>query len=125
MHLHKYQMGNDYNRRYRRQNRDMKTKEASQCSSGNIVPAAKKPEHRPADQRNNSRDLGPNLGGKEREFVPRKEISAEPKANRQKQKEHAAQPGQLARRAICPHEINAEHVNEESRDHKVGRPAVY
>src|SRR6185295_13533524 len=123
--LDQRQMNSDDHRRYRRQYRDMKAKEPSERRAGNVVSSTEKSEHRPADERNDTGDLGPDLGGKESQFVPRKKVSAEPEPNSEQQEQHPAQPGDLARPAIGPHEIDAEHVNEQGPDHQIGRPAMH
>src|SRR5437588_8756577 len=97
----------------RRQDSDVETKKSRERRSGDVVAASQESENRFSNKRNDSGDLSSDLGGKESELVPGKQVSAEAETDCEKQQEHAAQPGHLARLAISPHEINAEHMDEQ------------
>src|SRR5262249_33520983 len=61
---------------------------------------------------------------KERQLIPRQEVSAEPETNHDEQQHRAAHPGNLAWLVISAQKKNAEHVNEQRCDHQIGRPTV-
>src|SRR4029453_16003999 len=102
----------------------MKTEESGQRRSGHFIPTSQEPEDGPADQRNHSCDFGSDLGRKKSKLVPWQEVPAESKADRKQQQEHTGKPGYLPWLSVRPHEVDAEHVDKQRGDHKVGRPAV-
>src|SRR5689334_17236863 len=102
----------------------METKESRQRCSGHIIAAPQETQDEMADTRYDTCYLGTDLGGKERQFIPRKQITAKTKADAQKQEHYARQPRNLTRRPVRTQEIDAEHVDEQSQDEQVCRPAV-
>src|SRR5439155_12337556 len=97
----------------------VKSKEARQRCAGHIVAAAQESQRGPANYRNDSRDLGTYLGGKERELVPGKQIPAEPKTDHDEEQDYTAEQGDLARRVRRAQKENAEQVNEQRRNHQI------
>src|SRR5437762_7858789 len=99
---------------------NVKTKKAREGSAGHVVAAAQEPKYRLANDRNHSGDFGPHLGRKERQLVPGKEIPTESKTDHDKEQDNPAQPRNFARRVIRAQKKDAEHVNEQRRNHEIG-----
>jgi hypothetical protein len=106
------------------QNRHMQAVEPGQGRAGHLVAAAQEPHHEAADDGHGARNPRPDLGGEERQLVPRQEIAAEAEREHQEQQQHAAQPRQLARLPVGLQEERAEHVHEGQQNEQVRRPAV-
>jgi hypothetical protein len=69
-------------------------------------------------------DLSSYFGRKEGQLIPRQQVSAESETDDYEEQHGAADPGDFARRVIGAQEENAEHMNEQRRNHQVGRPAM-
>src|SRR6185436_4267411 len=102
----------------------MKSKEARQRGPGNIVAAAQKAQHWATNDGDDTGDLGSYFGRKERQLVPRQQVSTEPETDNDEEQHRAAKPGNLARRIVGTQKENAEHVNEQRRNHQVGGPTM-
>src|SRR5262245_6243994 len=121
LHEEKVQAKNDG--RNGGKDRNVKTKEPRQSRSRHLIPSTEEAQQERSDRRDDSGDVGPNLGGKVGQLVPRKQIAAEAEGQRKKQQESAGDPGQFARAPEGPEEKRAEHMDERCGDHEIGRPA--
>src|SRR5438552_9981287 len=104
----------------RGQDGDVKPKETRQRRASHVVASAQESEDGSAYDGNHSGDFGPHLSRKKRQLVPRKEIPTESKTDHDKEQDNPAQPRNFARRVIRAQKKDAEHVNEQRRDHEIG-----
>src|ERR1051326_1780207 len=125
VHLHEQDVEADERRGRRGQHGDVEAEEARQGRARHLVAAAQEAEHRVSDDWYHSCDLRADFGGEEGELVPGQEVAAEAEADADEEESDARHPGHLAWASVGAHEIDAEHGNEQSRDHEVGRPTVY
>src|SRR5205814_5623680 len=103
----------------------METKEARQRRAGNVIAATQEAQHGTTDDGNDAGDFCADLSRKESQLIPRQKISAEAEADDDEEEHRAADPGNLARFVISAQKEDAEHMNEQRRDHQVaGQPMI-
>ena len=99
------------------QHRYVESEEAREGGAAHVIAATQKPCQLVSHDRNRGRHVGSDLGRKIRYRVPRQQIPAETKCQRQAEQRDAAQPGQLSRPPERAQEHHAEHVKEGRQDH--------
>ena len=95
----------------------------------NVAPPTSSPprRNRPQDRSGHghaSRGVGPDLGCKIGDLVPRQQVSTEAETQHQAQQNDAGKPREFPWRTIGVGEDHAEHVNKCGEDEKIRRPTV-